>query len=58
MEQRKLIAERKKEKAAMKEKMLALQARNNKEAHEELAKDRKERAKAAEKQQLLLKKQL
>ncbi len=49
MEQRKLIAERKKEKAAMKEKMLALQARNNKEAHEELAKDRKERAKAAEK---------
>jgi hypothetical protein len=49
MEQRKLIAERKIEKAAMKEKMLALQARNNKEAHEELAKDRKERAKAAEK---------
>lgn len=49
MEQRKLIAERKKEKADMKEKMLALQARNNKEAHEELAKDRKERAKAAEK---------
>jgi hypothetical protein len=49
IEQRKLIAERKIEKAAMKEKMLALQARNNKEAHEELAKDRKERAKAAEK---------
>ena len=47
IEKLKLIAERKKEKADMQEKMLALQARNNKEAHKELAQDRKERAEAA-----------